>query len=150
VAITRAFVRSGHAVCRCHPCERGVCKGEARIFVPVRLSLRYDPAMDIDTGRMQERISLELLQLNAATAGSGLSAGTAGLDPASVAAISRMNALRERQLTRGRKLGAALARIEAGTYGLCCQCEAELDARWLDADPAAVFCASCTAEREAR
>ena len=105
--------------------------------------------MDIETGRMQERISLELLQLNAATAELGKSA-IAGLDPASVAAISRMNALRERQLTRGRKLGAALARIEAGTYGLCCQCEAELDAALLEADPAAVFCASCSAEREAR
>jgi len=106
--------------------------------------------MDIETGRMQERISLELLQLNAATAESALSSGAAGLDPASVAAISRMNALRERQLTRGRKLGAALARIDAGTYGLCCQCEAELDASLLEADPAAVFCASCSAERDAR
>jgi hypothetical protein len=44
--------------------------------------------MDIETGRMQERISLELLQLNAATAESALSSGAAGLDPASVAAIA--------------------------------------------------------------
>lgn len=50
---------------------------------------------------------------------------------------------------RVRKLEAALARVDCGTYGLCCECEIEISPEQLDADPAAVFCTDCVAGRNA-
>jgi len=56
--------------------------------------------------------------------------------------------MQERLITRKRKLEAALARIDAGRYGLCCQCGNVIETERLDADPAAIFCPDCAAERE--
>jgi len=50
---------------------------------------------------------------------------------------------------RRRKVEAALARVDAGAYGLCCECHANIAAARLDADPAEVFCQECADEREA-
>ena len=54
----------------------------------------------------------------------------------------------ERQNLHKRKLEAALARLDTGVYGLCCECRAEIDPNRLDADPAVVFCSECAEERE--
>ncbi len=50
---------------------------------------------------------------------------------------------------RRRKVEAALARIDAGSYGLCCECRATMEGERLDCDPAEVFCQECADEREA-
>lgn len=50
---------------------------------------------------------------------------------------------------RRRKVEAALARVDAGSYGLCCECRATIHAERLDSDPAEVFCQECADEREA-
>jgi RNA polymerase-binding transcription factor DksA len=42
-----------------------------------------------------------------------------------------------------RKIRAALARIEAGTYGFCTQCGNEIAAPRLDAMPWTPFCREC-------
>jgi DnaK suppressor protein len=43
---------------------------------------------------------------------------------------------------------AALARIDAGEYGICADCEQEIDPRRLDALPTALWCADCARRRE--
>ena len=47
------------------------------------------------------------------------------------------------------KIDEALARLDAGTYGLCVGCGAEITARRLDALPFARECRSCAERREA-
>lgn len=93
-----------------------------------------------------------------AIARAGAAAATVTLDQSSVGRLSRMDAMQQqamaqgqlaRLLTRRRQLQAAVARLEAGRFGLCCECGAMLDADRLANDPAVVFCADCMAEREA-
>jgi DnaK suppressor protein len=50
---------------------------------------------------------------------------------------------------RRRKVEAALARVDGGAYGLCCECHADIASERLDSDPAEVFCQECADEREA-
>jgi DnaK suppressor protein len=54
----------------------------------------------------------------------------------------------ERLESRRRQLLAALDRIEAGTFGLCCACESDLDPARLENDPAVVFCKACLMNRD--
>ena len=107
--------------------------------------------------RFRERLNADLRQLLEGIAQAQAAAGTVALDQSSVGRVSRMDAmqqqamaigLQERLAVQKRKLEAALERIESGSYGMCCQCQAEMDAERLEADPAAVFCAACATERE--
>ncbi len=43
---------------------------------------------------------------------------------------------------------AALIRIDAGEYGVCTDCEQEIDPRRLAALPTALFCTDCARRRE--
>lgn len=72
--------------------------------------------------------------------------------------VSRMNAMQQQAMAvefqnrlrlRKRKLEAALDRIAAGSFGICCECQDELEADRLEADPATVFCTECASQREA-
>lgn len=74
------------------------------------------------------------------------------LDQTSVGRLSRMDALqaqamaleterrREQELHR---IDLALARLDAGEYGLCVRCGEEIPARRLALDPAAPTCIGC-------
>lgn len=74
------------------------------------------------------------------------------LDQTSVGRLSRMDALqaqamaleterrREQELHR---IDLALARLDAGEYGLCVRCGEEIPARRLELDPAAPTCIGC-------
>lgn len=42
----------------------------------------------------------------------------------------------------------ALARIRAGTFGTCVECENEIDVRRLESNPTAIFCIQCQEEYE--
>ena len=46
-----------------------------------------------------------------------------------------------------RMIEAALARIDAGDYGVCVSCGADIDQGRLDLLPATPFCAPCAAKR---
>ncbi len=48
-----------------------------------------------------------------------------------------------RSATALNEIESALARIEAGEYGLCIDCEEPIDLRRLEAHPAALRCAGC-------
>ena len=114
--------------------------------------------MELDTGKLQDRLTAELQQVALTTSSRGAAAtappGSTTLllvvedAPPQQKAMTKL--MHERLVTRGRQVEAELARIVSGTYGLCCQCEAELDQLRLENDPAVVFCASCEAERDAR
>lgn len=78
------------------------------------------------------------------------------LDQASVGRLSRMDALQQQATRNGlrealkrevKRIEAALARIEAGRFGLCCVCEDTVAAERLAADPAVPFCLACAEER---
>ena len=45
-------------------------------------------------------------------------------------------------------IDAALARIESGEYGVCLDCETEIDARRLAVLPFALLCTDCASRRE--
>lgn len=105
----------------------------------------------------RRRIEAELQDVEQALAQADAAAGTVMLDQSSVGRLSRMDAMQQQAMAaglRGRqasqmvKLRSALDRVAAGTFGLCCQCESEIDAGRLDGDPAAVFCADCSMARE--
>jgi len=111
----------------------------------------------INVDEYRRRIEAELLAVEQALAQADAAAATVMLDQSSVGRLSRMDAMQQQAVAaglRGRlasqklKLKSALDRVKAGAYGLCCQCETELDADHLDSDPAAVFCADCSMERE--
>lgn len=59
--------------------------------------------------------------------------------------LSRLGETQRREL---QQIDAALARLEAGEYGSCADCEQDIDPRRLKALPYALLCAECAARRE--
>lgn len=59
--------------------------------------------------------------------------------------LSRVSEVQRRQVAM---IDAALARIDAGEYGVCVDCETEIDVRRLKAVPFAVLCTDCATRRE--
>ena len=63
-------------------------------------------------------------------------------------------ALRDAEVERDRNeladVRAALARLSAGTYGICIDCQQKLDLKRLTAIPAAARCVACQTQLESR
>ncbi len=59
--------------------------------------------------------------------------------------LSRLGETQRRELAL---IDAALARVDAGEYGVCRDCEAEIDPRRLAALPYALLCTECAQRRE--
>lgn len=57
---------------------------------------------------------------------------------------SGLRALGPRELTEADEVGAALARLEAGHYGRCEQCDGAIGRQRLGALPAVRLCLSCS------
>lgn len=77
------------------------------------------------------------------------------LDQTRVGRLSRMDAMqlqamasgmRERLQLKCRRLEAALLRIQAGEFGICCQCSESIALERLHVDPGGPFCATCQEE----
>ena len=84
---------------------------------------------------------------------------TVELDQTKVGRLSRMDAIQIQQMglasERRRKnelnaLDAALKRIELGVYGLCNQCDTEINPKRLEIDPAVTLCIQCASALEER
>jgi DnaK suppressor protein len=114
--------------------------------------------MTLDTEHYRRRLADEVAQLDQAIIQANAGAATVQLDQSSVGRLSRMDAMQQQAMAQGmrarldrreRMLEAALARIEAGTFGLCCQCYAEIEPERLKHDPAMVFCTECSRQRQA-
>jgi len=83
---------------------------------------------------------------------------TVELDQTRTGRLSRMDALQAQAMAKAsqqrariqlKRIDAAIARVEAGSYGDCAACgERIADAR-LEADPATPFCRDCAEAREA-
>ncbi|GAA4265004.1 TraR/DksA family transcriptional regulator [Frondihabitans peucedani] len=56
---------------------------------------------------------------------------------------SQLEAIRRSTLERAAEATSALARLDAGTYGLCARCGQPIAAARLDARPMAALCLSC-------
>jgi DnaK suppressor protein len=74
------------------------------------------------------------------------------LDQSRVGRLSRMDALQvqamaveadRRRAVELKRIDAALARIEAGEYGYCANCDEEIAAKRLEFDPAVPTCIDC-------
>ncbi len=79
-------------------------------------------------------------------------AKTVELDQSRVGRLSRMDALRaqamaiesgRRRNIKIQRIDAALKRIEKDEFGLCLQCEEEINPKRLEVDPAAPLCIDC-------
>jgi len=104
------------------------------------------------------RLAADLAQQLDSIAGLLAATGKVAQDVSPDMRQARMDAMAQQVNTRDqlekfnlrrRKVEAALARVDAGAYGLCCECQAEIGGERLDADPAEVFCQECADEREA-
>jgi DnaK suppressor protein len=58
--------------------------------------------------------------------------------------------LRNRETLFAKKIDEALKRIEEGTYGLCEDCDVEIELKRLEARPTATLCVQCKEESEHR
>jgi DnaK suppressor protein len=59
--------------------------------------------------------------------------------------LAEVGEVEQREISQ---IDAALARIDAGTYGVCVECGEEIEARRLEALPHAATCADCADRRE--
>ncbi len=59
--------------------------------------------------------------------------------------LARLGETQRREI---QQIDAAIARLEAGEYGICRDCEQEIDPRRLVALPYALLCAECAGRRE--
>ena len=114
------------------------------------------PACVPDSAHFRDRISLELHNLAQSIEESTHASARVVLDQTSVGRLSRMDAMqqqalaqdmKERQELQKRRREGALARIEAGSFGVCCACGDDMEIERLNADPCAVFCLACLEER---
>lgn len=103
-----------------------------------------------------QRLQAELDALRQSLLESAQDTDAVELDQSSMGRVSRNDALqqqamalqmRARMQQRERKLEAALARVHAGSFGLCCECQEPIDLHRLNADLASVFCTECAGQR---
>lgn len=96
-------------------------------------------------------------ELEAAERVSNSDADTVELDQQRQGRLSRMDALSAQAMTqatqeRRRKALArtriALQRVESGDYGLCTECDEEIDPRRLEFDPSVLLCIACASKAE--
>lgn len=113
--------------------------------------------MPLNLPHFRQRLLDELAQVERSLQDSQDAAATVVLDQSSVGRLSRMDALQQQAMAEGlterlrlsrRQLQAALDRVEAGSYGLCCQCEDTIEFARLEHNPSVVFCHACMQERE--
>lgn len=94
----------------------------------------------------------ELAELRAARDGTSEARRPVVLDQQSVGRLSRMDAIQNQAMAAGEEarrsaritvLEAALARVDAGTWGLCVDCEEPVEPARLAFDPATPLCLDC-------
>lgn len=111
--------------------------------------------MDLATIRQQlEARRAELEELSRI---SGEAREAVRLDQQSVGRLSRMDAMQQQAMAQASErqraielaaIRAALARIETGDYGLCVECEEEIEEKRLEKNPALGLCLACARAHE--
>lgn len=109
-----------------------------------------------DTMATRERLRTERSTLEQASRSAAGNRAPVDLDQTSIGRLSRMDAMQVQAMavaTEGRRMAAirridhALARLDAGTYGVCVVCGEDIAPKRLDLDPAVPTCLDCTAGR---
>ena len=111
----------------------------------------------IDTDAYRKRL-LERREALQGVEGSGDDASkTVELDQTRFGRLSRMDALQQQAMAKAtrrrraeeiKRIGAALARIEADEFGLCVECGEPIQPGRLDHDPAVALCIDCAEDAE--
>ena len=108
--------------------------------------------MTLDLDSFRARLRGEARELQDAADRSAAERAPVQLDQQSVGRLSRMDALQvqamakaeqERRLARLRRVETARARIESGDFGYCVQCDEDIEAKRLEADPTVPLCIKC-------
>ena len=106
-------------------------------------------AFVLDLAAARERLLAERLRMRGALADDRIVAPdpmTYGSQAAAASQVfeqQRDLALRERDMQHLEAVDAALARLDAGTYGRCTNCHAEISPERLEALPWAALCIDC-------
>jgi DnaK suppressor protein len=83
--------------------------------------------------------------------------GTVELDQSRVGRLSRMDAMQaqamaqasaSRRQQRLRQVNAALERVADGDYGVCLECDGDINPKRLEIDPVATLCIDCASRQE--
>jgi len=110
---------------------------------------------DTDLQKFKQMLEQQRDQLMASQEIAQNSTQTVDLDQSSVGRVSRGDALqaqsmaiettrlRQQQL---RQISTALALVASGDYGYCSVCDAEIDPRRLEIEPASTMCVPCASK----
>ncbi len=107
---------------------------------------------DLDLAAIRRTLEQERAEILAMSADTAESRRPVELDQQSVGRLSRMDALQvqamaqavdARRRGRLRRIEAALARLDAGDYGICLECGDEIPARRLAIDAVTERCVDC-------
>jgi DnaK suppressor protein len=105
----------------------------------------------------RDRLLVLREELESIAATSDESAAVVELDQSKVGRLSRMDALQSQAMAQAsgqrreamlRNIEAALKRIDAGTYGLCRDCNEPINPKRLEFDPTALRCIDCASNLE--
>ncbi len=106
---------------------------------------------------IEQQILKEIAALKLVEESRNQASKTVVLDQSSTGRLTRMDAMQQqamaqenqrRSILRMKQLQAALNRIEKNEYGLCLECDEEILAERLKANPVATLCISCAEEKE--
>jgi len=104
-----------------------------------------------------ERLLALRQELEEAKDASSESAAIVELDQSKVGRLSRMDAMQAQAMAKAsvqrreallRNIELALKRLDAGDYGLCCDCEEPINPKRLEFDPTALRCIDCASKSE--
>jgi DnaK suppressor protein len=118
--------------------------------------------MDVLTQKQIEMLKQKLINMReeivCMLADSLESSQPVGLDQP-IGRLSRMDALQQQSMTQSsrrsaqrciKQIDSALRRIEHNEYGLCLECEEEINQARLQARPESALCLECQSKREKR
>ncbi len=102
----------------------------------------------------RERLTVLMVQVDSDLALAQESGATVEPNESNVGRLSRMDALQQQASTQflavqRRRIVAALDRLDAGTYGRCCECGEAVESERMRRDAMILFCAECQAVRDA-
>lgn len=109
-------------------------------------------ATNLDVGALRDQLVAERHTLADTEGVRRDAADVVDLDQARIGRATRADAMQDQAMARAtqaraeeriKRIDAALARIENGTYGECVSCGEPIDPRRLEADPAAASCLAC-------
>ena len=108
--------------------------------------------MTVDIEKARDRLAAKRAELEELSRISQESRATVELDQQSVGRLSRMDAMQTQAMAQAQerkrqhdlvRIEMAMRRIEAGDYGYCAECDAEIPDGRLAIDPMAEKCVGC-------